>query len=64
MHRFDYHTPATLNEAVALLDSFGEDARILAGGTDLLTALKERWETPAHVVDLRRVPGLDEITYR
>jgi carbon-monoxide dehydrogenase medium subunit len=62
MHRFEYHSPTTLGEAVALLDRFGESARILAGGTDLLTALKERWETPAHVVDLRCLPGLDEIT--
>lgn len=63
MHRFDYHTPATLDEAVALLDRYGESARIIAGGTDLLTALKERWERPDHVVDLRRVPGLDRIMY-
>ncbi len=63
MHRFDYHTPTSLDEAVALLDRYGESARILAGGTDLLTALKERWERPDHVVDLRRVPGLDGITY-
>lgn len=63
MHRFDYHTPATLAEAVALLDGFGDRARIIAGGTDLLTALKERWETPEHVVDLRCIPGLDEITH-
>jgi carbon-monoxide dehydrogenase medium subunit len=63
MHRFEYHSPTTLSEAVALLDGFGESARVLAGGTDLLTALKERWETPGHIVDLRCVPGLDEIAY-
>ena len=63
MHRFDYYSPTTLPEAFALLDRFGESARILAGGTDLLTALKERWETPPHVVDLRCLPGLDEIRY-
>jgi carbon-monoxide dehydrogenase medium subunit len=63
MHRFDYHSPATLSEAISLLDRYGERARILAGGTDLLTALKERWETPDHVVDLRCIPGLDRIDY-
>ena len=63
MHRFDYHSPATLAEAVALLDCFGNDGRVIAGGTDLLTALKERSETPGHVVDLRRIPGLDRISY-
>lgn len=63
MHRFDYHSPTTLAEAVALLDGFGERARILAGGTDLLTALKERWETPEHIVDLRSIPGLDALSY-
>jgi carbon-monoxide dehydrogenase medium subunit len=63
MRSFDYHSPTTLAETVALLDAYGERARILAGGTDLLTALKERWEKPEHVVDLRCLPGLDEISY-
>jgi aerobic carbon-monoxide dehydrogenase medium subunit len=48
---------------VALLDRYGATARVIAGGTDLLTALKERWERPAYVISLGAIPGLSYITY-
>ena len=57
MHRFEYHAPASLAEAIALLDRYGDWARVIAGGTDLLTALKERWETPGLCHRPRRDPG-------
>jgi aerobic carbon-monoxide dehydrogenase medium subunit len=63
MHRFEYAAPASLAEAVALLDRYGATARVIAGGTDLLTALKERWERPAYVISLGAIPGLSYITY-
>jgi aerobic carbon-monoxide dehydrogenase medium subunit len=63
MHRFEYAAPASLAEAVALLDRYGTTARVIAGGTDLLTALKERWERPAYVISLGAIPGLSYITY-
>jgi len=56
MHRFEYCAPASLAEAISLLDRYGESARVIAGGTDLLTALKERWERPAHVIGLGAIP--------
>lgn len=63
MHRFDYLEPATLSEAVALLAQHGARARVLAGGTDLLTALKEGWERPASVLSLGRVAELNYVRY-
>lgn len=63
MHRFEYLAPTSLSEAISLLDRYGASARVIAGGTDLLTALKERWERPAYVVDLGVIPGLSYITY-
>ena len=48
MHRFEYCAPVSLAEAISLLDRHGDSARVIAGGTDLLTALKERWERPAY----------------
>jgi len=58
---FDYHAPATLPEAVALLGRLGEDAKILSGGQSLLPLLKLRFARPAHIVDIGRIPGLDYI---
>lgn len=63
MQPFDYAEPATLDEAVALLDRLGDRASLLAGGTDLLVQLKERVKRPSHVVDLKRIPGLATLAY-
>lgn len=58
----DYHTPTSIEEAVALLDRYGEEARIVAGATDLIIEL-ETGQRPAvtRLIDLTRIPGLDEI---
>jgi carbon-monoxide dehydrogenase medium subunit len=51
MHAFDYQRPSTLEEAVALLDRHGQDARVLAGGTDLVIGLRDHAVAPAVVID-------------
>ena len=58
---FDYHAPGSLPDALALLDQYGEDAKILAGGMSLLPMLKIRLAQVAHLVDIGRIPGLDYI---
>jgi len=58
---FEYHRPLTIEEAVALLARFGEDAKPMAGGTDLLIQMKNRWASPRHVIALKWIPGLDGI---
>lgn len=61
MKTFSYHRPETLDEAIALMDEHGENASVLAGGTDLLVQLKKREKSVAHVVDIKTIPALDEI---
>lgn len=56
--QFDYHTPGTVKEALDLLGKYKDDAKLLAGGHSLLPAMKFRLARPAHLVDLRKVPGL------
>ncbi len=64
MQPFTYARPATLAEAVALLAERGPDARVLAGGTDLIIRLRDGSMTPSLVVDVKRIaelaPGIHE----
>jgi len=59
--RFEYEVPATLEEALAVLAERGDDARVLAGGQSLIPMMKLRFATPAVLVDVNRLPGLDGI---
>lgn len=58
MRRFEYARPQTLAQAIALLEHEGEQARVLAGGTDLIIRLRDRTLTPAVVIDIKRIPEL------
>jgi carbon-monoxide dehydrogenase medium subunit len=58
MRPFTYARPGTLADAVALLAEQGPDARVLAGGTDLIIRLRDGSARPAVVVDVKRVPEL------
>ncbi|HET7763479.1 MAG TPA: xanthine dehydrogenase family protein subunit M [Burkholderiales bacterium] len=58
---FDYHRPATLDEALKLLKKHGDEAKVLSGGMSLLPMLKLRLASFGHLVDINRVPGLDYI---
>jgi carbon-monoxide dehydrogenase medium subunit len=58
---FDYHAPATLAEAIGLLQQHCDDAKVLSGGQSLLPLLKLRLASAIHVVDIGRIPGLDYI---
>jgi len=55
---FDFYQPTTLAEASRLLRENGPGGRFLAGGTDLVIAMKEKGLLPKYIVDLKRVPGL------
>ena len=61
MNAFEYRAPRTVDEALAILGEFGEDARVIAGGTALVTMLRQRLVRPACLVSLRDVAGLDRI---
>jgi len=57
-----YYTPHTLDEALKLLADHGEQARLMAGGTDLMVELERGIRSPAVLIDISRLPGLDAIT--
>ena len=59
-----YHLPATLDEALDLLDFYGASCRVIAGGTDLLLELERGQRSQRILVDISRIPGLDEISVR
>jgi carbon-monoxide dehydrogenase medium subunit len=61
MKPFDYFEPDHLDEALELLHLYGNRAKVLAGGTDLIVQMKERKLSPQVVVSLRRLKELDFI---
>lgn len=58
---FDYQTPATLAEALALLNEHSDDAKILAGGHSLIPAMKLRLAQPQLLIDIGRIADLSYI---
>ena len=58
---FDYHAPASVPEAIALLSRFGESAKVISGGQSLLPLLKLRLGTAEHLVDIGRIAGLEYV---
>jgi aerobic carbon-monoxide dehydrogenase medium subunit len=59
---FDYLVAGSVDEAVAAKAEAGDDARFLAGGQSLLPMMKLRLASPAKLVDLNRIGGLDTLT--
>jgi aerobic carbon-monoxide dehydrogenase medium subunit len=55
---FDYHAPKTIGEALQLLSTLGEDAKVLAGGHSLLPMMKLRFAQPSALIDLNRIAEL------
>lgn len=56
--RFEYHEPGTVRSACRLLHELRGEAKILAGGTDLLVNMKKGLIRPSHLVSLERIPVL------
>lgn len=63
MRPFEYFEPATLADTVALLGRYNGQASLLAGGTDLLVEIKEQLKQPDYVINIKKIPGLDGLTY-
>ncbi|MCH7496957.1 MAG: xanthine dehydrogenase family protein subunit M [Candidatus Marinimicrobia bacterium] len=57
---FDYYAPSTLDEAVALLVKFGDDAKVLAGGQSLIPMMKLRLAEPPQLIDIN---GIGDLSY-
>jgi aerobic carbon-monoxide dehydrogenase medium subunit len=58
---FDYRPVQSVEEAIALLQQHGDEAKILAGGQSLIPTMKFRLAQPGVLVDLGRIPGLSYI---
>jgi carbon-monoxide dehydrogenase medium subunit len=63
MIRFDYQEPTTLKKAFGLMEKYGEDGRVIAGGTSLLIMMRQRLLMPKVVISLGRIPKFDRIAY-
>ena len=61
MNEFQYHAPGSLEEAFDLLEQYGDDARVIAGGTALILFMNQRLVQPEHLLSLRKIPGLEDI---
>lgn len=58
---FQYFAPRTLADARALLDKWGADAKILAGGMSLIPLMKLRLASPSYIIDINRIKELDYV---
>lgn len=59
--RFEYHAPSTIDEAISILERYGDEAKILAGGQSLIPLMKLRFASPRALVDINRIQGLDQL---
>lgn len=64
MKAFEYMIPKTMDEAISLAVNYGERARYIAGGTDVMVKVKEGKIQPDSLISLRHIPGLAEIVYK
>jgi carbon-monoxide dehydrogenase medium subunit len=58
---FEYFTPATISEAIALLQKHGDGAKILSGGQSLIPMMKVRLARPEYIVDINRIANLQYV---
>ena len=61
MHVRKYFAPKTLKEACFLLSKYREEARVIAGGTDILVKIKRGEASPKYIINIRDIPGQDYI---
>ncbi len=61
--RFEYIAAQSIEEASNLAIELGEKCKLMAGGTDMIAMMKDRVETPDYILDLKRIPGMDQLEY-
>ncbi len=59
--KFEYFAPTTVHEALTLLRQYGAEAKLLSGGQSLIPLMKLRLAMPAYLIDINRIPGLDQL---
>lgn len=60
---FEISPSTSVQEACSLLSRYGGEAKVLAGGTDLLTLMKHKKMMPRHLINIKTIPDLDRIRY-
>jgi CO/xanthine dehydrogenase FAD-binding subunit len=63
LQALDYAAPQSMDEAVALLSQHGDQARVLAGGTDIIVQVREGRRRVALMVDIKGVPEVNQVLY-
>jgi len=63
MISFTYLEPTSIDEVLALLARYGDEAKLIAGGTGLVNLMKQRLVHPTYLIGLRRIPGLSEVRH-
>lgn len=58
-----YFRPKSIDEAISFCQCYGEGARYIAGGTDLMVKIKDKQIRPRYLISLKSIPGLDHIGY-
>lgn len=61
MKKFEYFKPRTLEEALTLFAKYGEKAKCIAGGTDVIVMIKQKTMSPDFLISLQGIQGLDQI---
>jgi len=59
---FEYHRANSIEEALQLLEKYEGEAKLLAGGHSLIPTMKLRLNTPAHLIDIRTIPGFSGVS--
>lgn len=60
---FEYMQASSVEEAISLSSQLGPEAKLMAGGTDVVVLMKEHVIAPKYIIDLKGIKGLDEIKY-
>jgi carbon-monoxide dehydrogenase medium subunit len=63
MLSFEYYAPHSLEEALSLLDNRKEEAKVLAGGTDLIVQMKDGRVRPTVIIDAKKIPELNRLEW-
>jgi carbon-monoxide dehydrogenase medium subunit len=58
---FEYESPTTIQEALDLLEKYGDEGKILSGGHSLIPMMKLRFASPECLIDINNIPGLSHI---
>ena len=58
---FEYARPGSVDEARSLLNKFGTDAKVIAGGQSLIPLMRLRLSTPTAFIDIPCIPGLNQV---